>query len=58
MKLPSEDLNLGPYPPHLTSIYIYEVTTTPRVRGSINSLYRREREREREREMNSKLQTV
>ena len=50
MKLPPENLNPGPYPPHLTSIYIYGVTTAPRVRGSINSLYRRERERERERD--------
>ena len=48
MKLPPENLNPGPYPPHLTSIYIYGMTTAPRVRGSINSLYRRERERERE----------
>ena len=33
VKLPSENLNPGPYPPHPTSIYIYEVTTKSRVRG-------------------------
>ena len=31
MKFPFENLNLDPYPPHSTSIYIYEVITTPRV---------------------------
>ena len=31
VKLLSGDLNFNPYPPHPTSIYICEVTTTPRV---------------------------
>ena len=33
VKLPFGDLNLGPYPPHPTSIYTYEVTIAPKVRG-------------------------
>ena len=31
VKLLFGDLNFNPYPPHPTSIYICEVTTTPRV---------------------------
>ena len=31
VKLPPRDLNPDPYPPHLTSVYTCEVTTTPRV---------------------------
>ena len=31
VKLPPRDLNLGPYPPHPTSMYTCGVTTTPRV---------------------------
>ena len=33
VKLLPRDLNLNPYPPHLTSIYTCGVTTAPRVRG-------------------------
>ena len=35
VKLPSKHLNLGPYLPHPTSIYTYEMTVAPRVRGGI-----------------------
>ena len=35
VKLPSEDLNSGLYPPYPTSIYTYRVTTTPRVRDGL-----------------------
>ena len=35
VKLPPGDLNPDPNPPHLTSIYTYEVTTAPRVRGGL-----------------------
>jgi len=31
IKLPPEDLNSDPYPPHPTNIYICGVTTAPRV---------------------------
>ena len=30
VKPPLGELNLGPYPLHPTSVYIYEVTITPR----------------------------
>ena len=33
VKFPIGDLNSGPYPPHLTNIYICGVTTAPRMRG-------------------------
>ena len=33
VKLPFGNLNLGPYPPHLTSIYTCRVTMALRVRG-------------------------
>ena len=33
MKLPLGDLNPGPFLPHLTSTYTYEVTIIPRVHG-------------------------
>jgi len=33
VKLPPRYLNPDPYPPHLTNIYTYKVTTTPRVRS-------------------------
>ena len=33
MKFPPENLNFGLCPPHPTSIYTYEVTTVPNVRG-------------------------
>ena len=34
VKLPPENLNHNPYPPHPTSNYTYRVTITPKVRGS------------------------
>ena len=33
VKLSHENLNLGPFPPHPTSIYTCEVITAPRVCG-------------------------
>ena len=33
MKLPPENLNSDPCPPHLTSIYTCEITTASKVRG-------------------------
>ena len=36
VKLPLEDLNLDPYPPHPTNTYTCRVTITPKVCGGIN----------------------
>ena len=33
MKFPHRNLNLDPYPLHLTSIYTYRVTIAPRIRS-------------------------
>ena len=38
MMLPSGDLNLNPYPPHLTNIYTCVVTTVPRVRSGESTI--------------------
>ena len=43
MKFPPEDLNPGPYPPYLTSIYTCEVTTAPKVCGDIERNVLREK---------------
>ena len=38
VKLPPRYLNSGPYPPHITSTYIYEVTIALRVYSSVKFL--------------------
>ena len=38
MKLLPKDLNLGPYLPHPTSTYTYEVIIAPRVCGGKNNI--------------------
>ena len=43
VKLPLEDLNLSPYPPHPTNIYTYRVTTESRVCGGDIAIRDRER---------------
>ena len=39
MKLSPRDLNLGPYPPHPTSTYTYEMTIAPKMCGVPTTLY-------------------
>ena len=39
VKLPLEDLNPNPYPPHPTSTYTYGVTVAPRVCGGKNNSF-------------------
>ena len=38
VKLPSKDLNLGPYLPRSINTYTYEVTIVPRVCGGTTNL--------------------
>ena len=39
VKFSPENLNLGPYPPHPTNIYICEVTITLRVYGGFGKVF-------------------